>query len=111
MPRCNKTDIAEKYLFATPPASRAAALPRILQFTSEDQFTKYEICQLLAEIMGLPLTAAMMEPNAQGNDPAAAVQRPYDTHLSTRALRDLGISVATMDFAGWWRWHVRAFRK
>ncbi|EMR72568.1 putative methionine adenosyltransferase 2 subunit beta protein [Eutypa lata UCREL1] len=100
-------DIAQKYL-STPAASRAS-LPPILQFTSEDQFTKYEICQLLAEIMGLPI--AGIEPNTQGNEPGAAVQRPYDTHLSTRALRDLGINVSAMDFVGWWRWHVRAFRK
>ncbi len=85
------------------------SLPRILQFTSEDQFTKYEICRLLGEIMGLP--TAGIEPNEQGSDPGSTVQRPYDTHLSTCALKDLGISVATQDFAGWWRWHVRAFRK
>ena len=42
---------------------------------------------------------------------AGAVQRPYDTHLSTRELQDLGISVATLDFVAWWRWNVRAFRK
>ncbi|KAI1327699.1 NAD(P)-binding protein [Xylariaceae sp. FL0255] len=98
-------DISEKYLGT----QDRSALPQILQFSSEDKFTKYEICQLFSEIMGLPITA--IEPNTEGNDPNAAVQRPYDCHLSTAALKQLGIDVATQDFVGWWRWKVRAFRK
>lgn len=98
-------DIAVKYLGA----SDRSALPRILQFSSEDKFTKYEICQIFGEIMGLPITA--IEPNTEGNDPNAAVQRPYDCHLSTAALKQIRIDVSTQDFIGWWRWHVRAFRK
>ncbi|KAL1836706.1 hypothetical protein VTJ49DRAFT_4751 [Mycothermus thermophilus] len=97
-------DIAIRYLNETDKPS----LPRILQFSSEDRYTKYEICQIFAEIMGVPMDR--IEPNSQGNDPNAAVQRPYDCHLSTRALQDLGIDVSTQDFVGWWRREVRAFR-
>jgi hypothetical protein len=73
--------------------------------------TKYDICAVLGEVMGLSI--ANIAPNAEGpNDPrAGGVQRPYDCHLSTRALRALGIDVATQDFAAWWRREVRAFRK
>ncbi|KAI1084166.1 NAD(P)-binding protein [Whalleya microplaca] len=98
-------DVSVKYLGS----DDRSALPQILQFTSEDKFTKYEICQHFGEIMGLSIAA--IEPNTEGNDPNAAVQRPYDCHLSTRALKDLGIDVSTQDFTGWWRWNVRAFRK
>jgi hypothetical protein len=56
------------------------------------------------------LSTASIEPNAQGNDPNASVQRPYDCHLSTKALRDLGIEVWANDFRGWWRREVHAFR-
>ncbi|KAI1169307.1 hypothetical protein F5B18DRAFT_17672 [Nemania serpens] len=98
-------DVAAKYLNT----EERSALPRILQFSSEDKFTKYEICQTFAEIMGLPIST--IEPNAEGNDPNAAVQRPYDCHLSTAALKQVGIDVSTQDFVGWWRWQVRAFRK
>ncbi len=97
-------DVAVKYLAVESPLT----LPRVLQFSSEDRFTKYEICQLFAEIMGLRIDG--IEPNAEGNDPSAAVQRPYDCHLSTKALRDVGINVATQDFKGFWRWETRAFR-
>jgi dTDP-4-dehydrorhamnose reductase len=82
----------------------------VLQFSSEDRMTKYEICQTFAEIMGLPTHG--LEANTEGNDPTpGAVARPYDCHLSTKALRELGISVATCEFKAWWRREVRAFRK
>ncbi|KAF8853797.1 NAD(P)-binding protein [Acephala macrosclerotiorum] len=97
-------DVATKYLETEDKSS----LPTILQFSSEDKMTKYEICELFAEIMGLPLDG--MVPNTEGNDPNAKVQRPYDCHLSTKALKELGIEVATQDFRGWWRREVRAFR-
>jgi dTDP-4-dehydrorhamnose reductase len=90
-------------------AQDRTSLPRVLQFSSEDAYTKYEICKVFGEIMGLSIEK--IEPNTQGNDPGAAVQRPYDCHLSTKALKDLGINVSTQDFVAWWRREVRAFRK
>lgn len=101
----NYPDIAATYLST----ENKKSLPKILQFSSEDRFTKYEICELFAEIMGLPLDG--MIANTEGNDPNAVVQRPYDCHLSNQALKDLGIRVDTMDFKGWWRREARAFRK
>jgi dTDP-4-dehydrorhamnose reductase len=95
-------DIAEKYLSTLP--EERSKLPSILQFSSEDRMTKYEICQIFAEIMGLPMGGLVA--NKEGNDPKAAAQRPYDTHLSTRELKNLGINVSTMDFKMWW--YVRA---
>ncbi|KAL2130566.1 hypothetical protein VTI74DRAFT_6234 [Chaetomium olivicolor] len=97
-------DVAVKYL----QSGSKAELPRILQFSSEDKYTKYEICQLFGEIMGLPTDR--IEANTEGNDPKASVQRPYDCHLSTKALKELGIDVSTQDFVGWWRRECRAFR-
>jgi S-adenosylmethionine synthetase len=94
---------------STQDTSTPSSRPRILQFSSEDRYTKYQICEQFAQIMGLSLEG--MAPNAQGNDPSATVQRPYDCHLSTRALRELGVDVATQDFVGWWRREMRAFRK
>ncbi|KAM0258829.1 hypothetical protein ACHAQJ_003671 [Trichoderma viride] len=98
-------DVAIKYL----EARERKDLPRILQFSSEDRMTKYEICQVFGDIMGLSI--ANIEPNTEGNDPNATVQRPYDCHLSTRELKNLGIDVSTCDFVSWWRREVRAFRK
>jgi hypothetical protein len=33
---------------------------------------------------------------------AVLVQRPYNTQLSTQALKDLGIDVSTVQFRDWW---------
>ncbi|PTD09788.1 Methionine adenosyltransferase 2 subunit beta [Fusarium culmorum] len=100
-------DISVKYLDTS--SNDRASLPSILQFSSEDRMTKYEIVALFGEIMGLSTEG--ITPNTEGNDPNASVQRPYDCHLSTKALKDLGIDVSTCDFKGWWRREVRAFRK
>ncbi len=90
-------DIARKYL---DDGNAHNSGPKILHFSSEDRMTKYEICQLFAEIMGLSLDGIIAD--QEGGDPKANVQRPYDTHLSTRALKDIGIDVRTQDFTAWW---------
>ncbi|OKP12327.1 Methionine adenosyltransferase 2 subunit beta [Penicillium subrubescens] len=89
-------DIVIKYLKQK---DHIKELPHILQFSSEDRMTKYEICEKLAEVQGWSLPGMIR--NKQGNEPGG-VQRPYDTHLSTKALVDLGIDVRTMDFIAWW---------
>lgn len=88
-------DIAAKYLGAPDRSS----LPKVLQFTSEDRMTKYEMCEIFAEVLGVPLPGMVRV--AEGPKPDD-VQRPFDTHMSTKALRDLGISVDTQDFKAWW---------
>jgi S-adenosylmethionine synthetase len=90
-------------------AGEAATLPPILQFSSEDMYTKYEMCELFAQILGLGLDG--MERDTKGNEGNTGVQRPFDCHLSTRALRELGIEVHTQDFKGWWRWELHAVRR
>lgn len=92
-------DIAVKYLEAQ---DGAASLPSILQFSSEDRMTKYKICETFAEILGLPLSGMERVKQGDGGTPGQGVQRPYDTHLSTKALKELGISVETQDFVSWW---------
>ncbi|KAF9886775.1 hypothetical protein FE257_011152 [Aspergillus nanangensis] len=99
-------DIVIKYIKER---SRMKELPKILQFSSEDRMTKYEICEKLAAVLSLPLTG--MVRNQEGNDPNASVQRPYDTHLSTKALKDLGIDLRTVDFETWWRKYLGAYKK
>lgn len=90
-------DIAKLYL---DPANIHSNLPSILQFSSEDQMTKWEICKTFAEIMGLPLDG--MEPFRPNDDPKDGVKRPYDCHLDTSTLENLGINIGTVDFRTWW---------
>ena len=90
-------DVAERYFAAT---EQQLQLPPVLQFSSEDRMTKYQMCGTFAEIMGVSM--GKIKANKQGNDPKASVQRPYDTHLSTKVLQDLGIPVWTQNFTDWW---------
>ncbi|KAF2025484.1 NAD(P)-binding protein [Setomelanomma holmii] len=75
-------------------------LPAILQFSSEDQMTKWQICEVFADIMGLPLDN--MESFKPKEEPKDGTVRPYDCHLDTSVLHQLGIDVGTVDFRTWW---------
>lgn len=91
-------DVATLYLDAS--SDKRKTMPKILQFSSEERFTKFQICELLADIMGLSLDG--MVPNTEGDAPDGAVQRPFDCHLDTKELRELGVAVHTMGFKDWW---------
>ena len=98
--------IAQKY---TSSKAKEQGLPQILQFSSEDQMTKFEICEVFAEIMGLSMDGIVKD--IPKDDPSAGgTVRPYDCHLSTKELKDIGMDVSTMDFKAWWRREVGAFR-
>lgn len=90
-------DICKLYL---DPANANRDLPSILQFSAEDKMTKWDIVKTFGDIMGLPLDR--MEPFAPEDNPKDGVQRPYDCHLDTSVLKDLGINVGTVDFRTWW---------
>lgn len=92
-------DLSTKYLDTS--REERKTWPHILQFSAEERMTKYEMCEVLAEILGLPLEGGMV-PNKHGNDPHAKVQRPYDTHLSTEELKGIGIDVSCVSFRDWW---------
>ncbi|CAD6500232.1 BgTH12-07415 [Blumeria graminis f. sp. triticale] len=98
-------EIAMK-IISTPNKSK---LPTKVQFTSEDHFTKYEICQLLARILDLPINN--LKADFPDRDTCGGIQRPYDCHLSTKGLLDLGVDVSTVDFEEWWRCHLSALKR
>ncbi|KAF2437073.1 putative methionine adenosyltransferase 2 subunit beta [Tothia fuscella] len=87
-------------------------LPKILQFSSEDKYTKYEMCKLIAEeILGLPIDSIeAYDPTRDEKEQKSATVRPYDTHLDTSGLKNLGIDVSTINFLAWWRRELRSFR-
>lgn len=90
-------DIATLYLN---PENANRQLPSVLQFSSEDKMTKWDIVKTFAEIMGLPLDG--MEPFVPEENPGDGVKRPYDCHLDTGALKELGVNVGTVGFQFWW---------
>lgn len=77
----------------------------MLQFSAEEAFTKYEMCGVFAEILGVGMGG--IRPDARGSGKPEL----YDCHLSTAELKALDIPVDAQTFRGWWRWELRAFRK
>ena len=93
-------DIAKLY---TKDEDKAQPLPRILQFSSETCYTKYGMVKLFAEdILSLPIDNIEPWDPTQDEEASGSTVRPYDSHLDTQVLKDIGISVATQDFIGWW---------
>ena len=79
------SDKNEKESTSEAPATDTG-LPRILHFTAEQPYTKYEMCRIFADILGLNVDEALVRDSmgdagrsAPGN--TTAIQRPYDTHL------------------------------
>ena len=75
-------------------------LPKILQFSSEDKMTKWQIVQTFAAITGLPLDH--LAPSSPDEESDNGTVRPYDCHLDTDELKQLGIDVKTVGFKEWW---------
>ena len=87
---------------------RWKTLPRILQFSSEQRYTRYGMCEALAEILGMPTDGLeRYDPSKEDEEKGkregdVKVTRPYDCHLDMGALKELGISVNCIDFVPWW---------
>lgn len=107
-------DIAKVYTAVTsgehPTQKKAGDLPRILQFSSEDRMTKYEIVEKFGEIMDLPIDGIVRDQESGKKPTSDGTLRPYDCHLDTSELKNLGIDVSTVDFVAWWRKWLGAYR-
>ncbi|KAG0348951.1 hypothetical protein BG004_003434 [Podila humilis] len=78
----------------------------ILHFSAEEKFTKYEICEVVAKILDVPLSH--LQANASAPPKDAGTTRPYDCHLSNRCLNGIGINTSTVKFEDWMRgWLTR----
>ncbi|KAF9319889.1 hypothetical protein BG003_007881 [Podila horticola] len=82
----------------------------ILHFSNEEKFTKYEICEVIARILGVPLDHLQANSSAPPKDAGSKykdvkdlVGGPYDCHLSNRCLNGIGINTANVKFEDWMR--------
>ncbi|KAF9545771.1 hypothetical protein EC957_010519 [Mortierella hygrophila] len=69
----------------------------ILHFSGEEKYTKYEICQVIAKVLGT--STDHLTPNAEA--PKDGTTRPYDCHLSNRCLAGVGIDTHCVKFSDW----------
>ena len=98
-------DLARRYLLDRTD-ERTTDRPHLLQFSSEEAYTKYGICRIMADILGVSIHGLIVphRPRDEGEqeDDDVVVKRAYDCHLSTQALKDLGMDVHTQNFVHWW---------
>jgi len=100
-------DVSKLYL-EKQSAGQAENMPRILHFSAEERMTKWEMCEVLAEILGLPLEGMeAWDPSKEDVEKKERREevtvRPYDCHLDTSVLKELGVDVTAMSFKDWWK--------
>ena len=96
------------FFFLSSSATERTQLPRIMHYSSTEPYTKYEICLILSQILGLPhqhISADDAEP-----DPSAPVARPKNCQLSTRIVEDhtegLGMDLDVCILEEWFRGYL-----
>ncbi|KAF8981856.1 hypothetical protein BGZ46_002202, partial [Entomortierella lignicola] len=72
----------------------------ILHFSGEEKYTKYEICEVIAKALNVPLDHLKPVDTA----PKDGTTRPYDCHLSNRCLNGIGINTQCVKFSEWMQW-------
>ncbi len=82
-------------------------IPQILHYSSEEPFTKYEICLIFAKILGLSHVHIIQDSNPPTG--AGATTRPKDCHLSTKETEELGIEggLGLSLFEEWWTKYLK----
>ncbi|KDR80310.1 hypothetical protein GALMADRAFT_242662 [Galerina marginata CBS 339.88] len=95
----NVLDIAD---FLVRLAGLKNPIPPILHYSSDEPFTKYEICLTFAKILGLPHKHII--PDADPPTGEAVTTRPRDCHLYTKETEDLGVEggLGLSLFEEWW---------
>ncbi|KAJ2559892.1 hypothetical protein EV175_000126 [Coemansia sp. RSA 1933] len=71
----------------------------IFQFSATEMLTRYDMCVVLADILGVSDVKLVPLTEQQKGD---GVERPWDTRMSTGALQRAGISVDYVPFRQWW---------
>jgi S-adenosylmethionine synthetase len=96
-------DIAKLYSEQAKDGSEKKDLPRVLQFSSSDKYTKYDMAKVFAGILGLPTDKIeAWDPTKDEEEAKSTTVRPYNTQLDTSALKDVGISTSSLNFIAWW---------
>ncbi|KAF8524398.1 hypothetical protein BU17DRAFT_74842 [Hysterangium stoloniferum] len=101
----NTVDIAK---FLVRLSAYNAQLPTIVHYSGAEPFTKYEICLIFANILGLPHSHII--PDASPPTGTGATTRPRDCHLECRETEALAVEggLGLSGFEEWWREHLKA---
>jgi S-adenosylmethionine synthetase len=84
---------------------RFDALPPILHYSANESFTKYQMCKIFADILGLN-HMNHIKPVSTPPTGAGATSRPYNCHLSTTETEKL-LPLECTGFKSWWEEYLR----
>ncbi|KAF9027956.1 NAD(P)-binding protein [Hymenopellis radicata] len=81
-------------------------IPPILHYSSDEPYTKYEMCLVFARLLRLPHAHIIPD----DTEPVGATTRPKNTQLYTRETEDLSVEggLGLTGFEEWWEEHVKA---
>jgi len=98
----NVLDIAG-FLLRLSSSSLSRPVPTILHYSSDEPFTKYEICLIFAKVLGLAHKHII--PDVEPPTGAGATTRPRDCHLDCRETDALGVDggLGLSLFEDWWK--------
>ncbi|KAK9457575.1 hypothetical protein V1511DRAFT_494024 [Dipodascopsis uninucleata] len=100
----NTSDVARVIKSISDLAMQGTMIPNILHFSSDERFTKYEICQIFGEILGVPIGhLKRIDSYPEVSRTPSGIVRPYNTQLSVQLLKDIGIDCSSVDFREWWK--------
>ncbi|KAL8286797.1 hypothetical protein RQP46_004325 [Phenoliferia psychrophenolica] len=84
----------------------STSIPQILHFSTQEPYTKYDMCLVLSQLHSPPL-AIEMEAVTDGPKEGETV-RPRDCHLANTELEKLGVETHGVKFVEWWKdWLAR----
>ncbi|KAF7360318.1 Methionine adenosyltransferase 2 subunit beta [Mycena venus] len=100
----NTVDIAN---FLVKLSAHKKPIPPILHYSAAEPFTKYEMCLVFAQILGLPHSHIV--PDAEPPTGAGATTRPKDCKLYTQETEDLGLEdgLGLSLFEEWWTGYLK----
>lgn len=101
----NVLDIASFLVRLTDLAALSAdTLPPILHYSTSESFTKYQMCKIFADILGLD-NMNHIKPASAPPTGAGATTRPYHCHLSIAETEKL-LPLQCSGFRQWWEEHL-----
>lgn len=89
-------------------ALKADSLPPILHYSANEPFTKYDMCKIFANILGLSLDH--IKPVSTPPTGPGATTRPYNCHLSTAETEKL-LPLQCSGFRQWWEEYLTGSSK
>ncbi|KIJ27574.1 hypothetical protein M422DRAFT_271243 [Sphaerobolus stellatus SS14] len=97
----NVLDIAD-FLVRLTDSKLSRPLPKIIHYSGDEPFTKYEMCLIFSKLLKLPHTHII--PDAEPPTGAGATTRPRDCHLDCRETEAIGVEggLGLSLFEDWW---------